>query len=291
MHKQRLIVTHHAPDLDAIASAWLLVKFDPQKYYDAKVAFVDPGATITLQQAEKYGCQLHEVTHVDTGLGKFDHHRPEQNDPNICATTIVYDYLCELHPEIRNNKALHTLVNYVNEIDHFKEIHWPDPANPRYCLMIQELIKGHQFTDPHDNESQLYFGFKCLDYALAMLDEYHGALESIASKGRIFETSVGECLAIETSNHAIMKVAQRQGYVMVITKNVDKGNVNIKVRPDVAITLEKLHQVVLEKDPGASWFYHNSGKMLINGSRKKRNQTPSKLSIDQLIEITTSLNL
>ncbi len=103
---RKLIVTHHAPDLDAITSVWLLKRFDSQKYADAKVAFVNPGDTISLEEAEKeFNCQLHEVTHVDTGLGEFDHHQPERASRDVCAATLVFDYLKEVRPEIINDKA------------------------------------------------------------------------------------------------------------------------------------------------------------------------------------------
>ena len=61
--ERKLIVTHHAPDLDAISSVWLLKRFDTQRYGTAKVAFVDPGKTISLEEAEQnYNCQLHQIT-------------------------------------------------------------------------------------------------------------------------------------------------------------------------------------------------------------------------------------
>jgi hypothetical protein len=27
--------------------------------------------------------------------------------------------------------------------------------------MIHELIRGHEFTDPHNDDSQMHFGFQC----------------------------------------------------------------------------------------------------------------------------------
>ncbi len=38
-----LIVTHLAPDLDAIASVWLLTRFDAQHFAGSRLAFVSAG--------------------------------------------------------------------------------------------------------------------------------------------------------------------------------------------------------------------------------------------------------
>ena len=86
---KRLIVTHHAPDCDAIGSTWMLKRFDAQHYATAQSAFVDPGATINPSEAERLGFQMHNVTHVDTGLGEFDHHQPDRGLQRICATSLT----------------------------------------------------------------------------------------------------------------------------------------------------------------------------------------------------------
>ncbi|MCA9369277.1 hypothetical protein KC721_03180, partial [Candidatus Woesebacteria bacterium] len=90
MQKRKLLVTHHAPDLDAIGSVWLFKKFHTQKYGDAKIAFVNPGSRIEEYQVEELGVDLRDVTHVDTGLGEFDHHQKERASTDICATSLVH---------------------------------------------------------------------------------------------------------------------------------------------------------------------------------------------------------
>ena len=119
MLKRKLIVTHHAPDLDAIAGTWLLKRFDSQHYANAKIAFVNPGEQISLIQAEEFSFQLHETIHVDTGLKDFDHHQPELAHQNVSAASLVYDHICQLHPEQKDNQALKKLVEFVTDIDHY----------------------------------------------------------------------------------------------------------------------------------------------------------------------------
>jgi len=128
--EKKLIVTHHSPDLDAIGSVWLLHRFDFQHYADAQTAFVDPGSTLNPSEAERLGFQMHQVIHVDTGLGEFDHHQPERGHDHICATSLVFDYAARLHPELKNDQALNFLVEYITETDHFEELYWPDSSSP-----------------------------------------------------------------------------------------------------------------------------------------------------------------
>lgn len=287
---RKLIVTHHAPDLDAITSVWLLKRFDSQKYADAKVAFVNPGDTISLEEAEKeFNCQLHEITHVDTGLGEFDHHQPERAGHDICAATLVFDYLTEVRPEIANDKALIEMIKVVVDVDHFGEVYWPEAKEGRFVFTLHELIHGHESIEPHDDDSQLHFGMQALDCAYAEMTNRIKAEEIIDEKGIEFEIKDGKCLAVETQNDETIKLAQTMGYVLAVRKDSEHGHLRIKVRPDAEFNLEKLYQAVQEIDPKATWFYHASGKMLLNGSIKHRNQIASSISLDGIIRLIQKL--
>jgi hypothetical protein len=280
---RNLIVTHHAPDLDAVGAVWMLKRFDAQHYAVAHLAFVNPGEKITLEEAEEIGFQLHEVTHVDTGLGKFDHHQPEHANPNTCATSLTYDHALEVHPELKEDKALQIIAKFVTEIDHFGEIYWDDANSPRYAFMIHELIRGLEFSDPHNDESQVHFGMTCLDSVYATLTQQIKAEEIIATKGEKFEIKAGQAIAVETRNDDTIKIAQKMGFVIAVRKDPKMGNIRIKVRPDAEMDLQLLHEKITATDHKGTWFYHNSGKMLINGSRKHRNQTPSPLTLDEVV--------
>ncbi len=288
MSKQ-LIVTHHAPDLDAVASTWLLKKFDQKKYADAKISFVNPGETISLDRANELGFELHNVVHVDTGLGRFDHHQPERGKQRITATSLVYDYLISLQPTLEKDEALAILVDFVTQVDHFEEIYWPEAESYRYSFMIHDLIRGIEFSDPHNDDSQMQFGLQALNYAYASLVQQVKAREIITQKGESFEFNnhghLVKSLAISTRNDDTLKIAQKQGYELVVRKDSKKGHIRIKVRPDSNIVLNELYKVVISKDHQATWFYHQSGKMLINGSRKHNNQKPSSLSLNEIVTL------
>ncbi len=285
MSKQ-LIVTHHAPDLDAIGSTWLLKRFETKKYADAKISFVNPGTTISIDEAHELGFELHNVVHVDTGLGRFDHHQPEKANLNTSATSLVYDHVCSRNSDLDQDQALQIISEFITEIDHFGEIYWENAGDYKYTMMIHELIRGIEFTDPHDDDSQMQFGLMCLDAAYAALTQQVKAKEIIEEKGQDFAINNLKCLALETRNDDTIKVAQKQGYDLVIKKDPKQGNIRVKLRPDTKISLKKLYDAVLEKDSIGHWFYHASGKMLINGSRKHKSQKASPLTLEEIVKIT-----
>lgn len=282
---RQLIVTHHAPDLDAIGATWMLKRFEPQKYADAKSAFVDPGKTISIDEAHALGFELHDVTHVDTGLGRFDHHQPDRGLLNISATSLVYDFVCSRNKSLDSDQALQTLSEFITEIDHFNEIHWPEAGNYRYSLMLHEIIRGIEFIEPHDDDSQMHFGLQCLDSAYAVLTQQIKAREIIEEKGQPFTIGTLKCLALETRNDDTIKIAQKQGYDLVIKKDPKLGHIRVKLRPDGPYNLKALHSAVTQRDTTGSWFYHASGKMLINGSRKHTSQVASPLTLDEIVTL------
>lgn len=285
MTQRKLIVSHHAPDLDAIASTWILTRFDPQHYENASFAFVNPGKRIKLEQAEEHDFQLHQVTHVDTGLGKFDHHQPERARQFVCAASLTYEHVLQIHPELEKDQALEEIVNFVNEIDHFKEIQWPQVDNPRYVMMLHELIRGHELKNPQHDEAQMEFGLDCLDYAYQAMQETIQAKQVIMEKGQKFEIKEGTCLAIKTANDETIKYGQKQGYIIVVRKDPKQGHVRIKARPDSQLDLKPVYEEIKNQDNKGTWFYHPGGKMLLNGSVSDHSQAPTPLSLKKVVNI------
>jgi len=284
-----VLVTHHSPDLDAIGSIWLFKRFDAQHYATAKVAFVNPGEKITDNEITQLESTSSHVTHVDTGLGEYDHHQPERGQLHICASSLVYDHLCQLHPDLAADQALKTLVEFITDIDHFGEINWPDSGNLRYSFMIHELISGKDNVDPHDDDSQMQFGLACLDGAYATLKEEVAAAEIIVSDGQPFDTKTGSCLAIATANGATVKRAQKQGIDLVIRKDPHLGNITIKAQPNSKFVLKELADKIKARDSVGTWFYHASGKMLLNGSKKHTSQIASPLSLEEIVKMVKEI--
>lgn len=282
---RKLIVTHHAPDLDAISASWLLKTFDTQHYGDAKFVFVNPGEKIDPAAIKKLQISANDVVHLDTGLGKFDHHQPERGHDRSSATSLVYTHLCQLHPDLEQDQALELLTEFVTDIDHFQELYWPETDHYRYNFMLHEIIRGLEFVELHDDDSQLHFGFTCLDGVYSSLKQHVKAKDILRDKAEYFQIKLGKCMAVETRNDDTLKLAQKYGSVIVIRKDTSGGHIRIKARPDADLDLKALADEIALIDTTGTWYYHPSGKMLINGSKKHRQQKPSSLSLDQVIEL------
>lgn len=280
---QKAIVTHHNPDLDAITSTWLLKKFEAQHFAMAKILFVNPGSRLTAQELEKYELQDIDVTYVDTGLGEFDHHQPDRGLEYLSASSLVWQHLNSIHPEIADDEALKTIVDFATEIDHFKEIFWPETDNLRYNFMIQELIDGMSKTNLHDDDSLMNFGFDCLDSVYANLTQTIKARQLIENQAQTFKLKDDRALFIETENDDVTKEAQKQGFVLVVKRDPTGGHIRIKVRPDCNIDLKELSDKIDQAQDTGTWYYHPSGKMLLNGSNKHRGQAATKLTIEQIV--------
>lgn len=283
----KLLVTHRSPDLDAIGSLWILKRFDAQHYADAKLAFVNAGDTMDLRAAADMGFSQENITHVDTGLGEFDHHQPERGLLRICATSLVYDYVCALHPDLKEDKALAYLVEYVTAVDHFEEHSWPDSNNLRYQLLLHNLIDGADAVT-QDDEATVLFGFTCLDAGYSVLSAQIEAEEEIEEKGFQFKTPWGKGLAIESSNDEVIKVAQKSGYMVAVRKDPEVGNIRIKAVPRKGIDLTDIANKVKEKDGEGYWYFHPGKTMLLNGSSKDPNRKPSSLTLKDIIAIFES---
>ena len=129
----KTIVTHMSPDLDAIASSWLIKRYLPN-WESAEHAYVPAGESLNGMKPDADP----NIIHVDTGLGKFDHH---QFSKRLSATKRVFDYLAqEGYIKERDIDALERMTHFVNEIDNFGEVAFPDPVDIRHAFCLHEFI-------------------------------------------------------------------------------------------------------------------------------------------------------
>lgn len=303
----KIIVTHTSPDWDAIGSVWLLKKFLPG-WERAEVAFVPAGQRYQNQELriknqedviEDYGEA--EVIHVDTGLGPLDHH--QTSDKNVSACSLVWDYVRLRNPEfnaqafesdkVRDKEdAIDRIVKFVVDTDHFKEVFWDNPSADYHEFSLLGLLEGLKLHKPNEDDYYVEFGIECLE-SLTRTFENRIWAEREIEKANKFETKWGKALAFETINDSVLKLAQKMGYVLVIRKDPRKGYVRIKARPtseggpdiDLTLAYEKLSKM----DPEATWFLHVSKKMLLNGTPKNPRMVPTKLSLNDIIEVLRTI--
>jgi hypothetical protein len=274
----KTIVTHIGPDLDAITSVWLVKTFLPN-WEEAQIAFVPAGTTLNNIQADSNP----DILHVDTGFGKFDHH---QTNENICAATLVYDEIKTIHGE---NPALERLVMVVNDVDHFAEVFYPNPTAHYWHFQLAAVIDGWRLMYAEDPQRIISLGMEALDAVYKTIQNRIWAEKEIQEKGKEFQTKWGKSLAIETTNDDVMHLAQKSGYQVVIRKDPKKGYARIKSVPLGTIDLRPFYEALKEQDKDATWFLHASNHMILNGSTKNPNMKPTRLTLDQIMEISKTL--
>ena len=276
----KTIVTHLSPDLDAIASAWLIKKYLPN-WNDAEVKFVPSGTTLDNQSPDSDK----DVIHVDTGLGKFDHH---QTNDYTSATKLVYKYLIGRdYIEEKEIKPLEKIIEYVNSTDHFAEVFYSDPEADRYDFMVRQLVDGLKVINS-DEAKLMEIIFLLLESALIVFKNKVNAEEEI-NRGFVFKSYLGRSLALESKNEEAVKLALKKGFTLVIRRHPEVGFTRIKTIPEKKYSLRPIYEKILEVDKKGSWFFHISGHMLLNGSSGNPKLIPTTLSINKIIEIVKAI--
>jgi hypothetical protein len=275
---KKTVVTHQHPDFDACSSVWMVKKFIPG-FNNADVEFVPAGKTLEGQIADYDD----NVVHVDTGFGRFDHHHLEEK---TSAAERIFKYLVEKKLlRSRDKEALSRLVELVTYIDNFQEIHLENPNADYHDMCLYELIEGLNLMEPDD--------YKVLEFALLGTEAFFVVLkQKIKAQSEIKlgkETKIAgyKTLIIETAVEQAVRTAQKQGFEIVVRKDKKTGRIRIKARPDSKANFKLAYEKVSQEDPEGTknWYFHKSGKMLLNGSSKNPTIKPTTLTLEKVVEI------
>ena len=274
----KTIVTHKNPDLDAIMSAWLLVRFDQPRYGDAKLEFIPASTTYKNQQVDSDP----SIVHVDVGFGKFDHHLP--GGYTTCASELVFKDLVTQGLVSPSDTALKKMIDFALSIDRFEDSSWVEPLATRYSFTLHEVIPSLHALQVMDNEAVTRYVFVYLDGVYQRLKHLDKAEEEI-TQGSEFGWSKGKGIAILSGNSEVIKIAQKQGYTLVILKHPDFGHMRIKAVPEKEIDLTPLYDRIMKFDRSDQWFLHPSKQMLLNGSDKSSPKDPTNLSLKKVVDL------
>lgn len=267
----KTIVTHMNPDLDAIASVWLFKRFGGKEYHEAEVVFVPAGGTYKDMPVDS---DL-DVVHVDTGLGKLDHH---QSNDYTSAAEKVSEYLK------LTDLALKRLVDLVVAVDHAKDLAYSDAADDKWELWLPALLSGYRMLYRDQYDRHLAFGMDAMDAAYKVMQNKVEA-ETELEKGSEFQTRWGRAIACVTYNDSVLDVGIRRGYVLVARKDRGRGYLRVTGRSDASVDLTRVLALLKVADRNATWYLHPSKVLLRNGSTKNPKMRPTTLSIEGIIEV------
>lgn len=277
----KTIVTHMSPDLDAIASSWLIHKYFPD-WEDANIAFVPAGTTLEKQHPDDDP----DIIHTDTGLGQFDHH--QFADKSLCATRRVFDFLiAKKYIPKYDIEPLARIVDFVTAIDHFQEVYYHEPTADVYDFSLNQLIEGLKGSGMNDTKTWER-GCELLEAQLMVFKRKVNAEQEIKN-GFNFQSKWGKSIAFETKNEEVMKYSLKLGYQLVVRRDPNGGYIRIKTQPIDSIDLTEVYEKIKPIDKKASWFLHISKHMLLNGSAKNPESVPSSLTLKKVIEIIKNI--
>lgn len=275
----KTIVTHISPDLDAITSVWLIMRF-LQGWERAELQFVPAGSTLNNAPPDEDP----EIIHVDTGLGRFDHH---QLSERTSAASRVYEYIHE-HGQLRKNsiEPLERMIDVVTLYDNFGEVYLSDPSSDIYNFSLNEIIYGMKSVTQNNHDTVTAI-LPMLD-ALLINMKIKVSAEDELNKGVTLQTRWGKTLIVESSNDEVLKLGLKSGYTLVARRDPEREYIRIKSFPNSDFELTPLYHVILKKDPKASWYLHPSTNMLLNGVYQDgETKKASQLSLSELIAIIT----
>ncbi|GIW63262.1 MAG: hypothetical protein KatS3mg091_064 [Patescibacteria group bacterium] len=273
---KKIIVTHTWPDLDAVASTWLIKKYLPG-WKLAEIKFVPAGETLNKEKPDSDP----NIIHTDTGLGRFDHH---QLKTKTSATERVYKHLVkQKYLTGIEKQAVKRLTKIVTFFDNFQEVTLEDPTADIYEFLLHQIIEGVKIKLTNDWQTT-EFGFLALEGVLNILKNKIRA-EKELKNAYVFNTTEGKGLAVISSNEVTSQIALKSGYSLVLRYDKNRKIVKIKAHPESKIDLTKTYKKLKELEPDTRWFLHQSKKILLNGTLKSPNYTPTKLKLPQLIEV------
>lgn len=272
------IVTHLNPDLDAVASCWLIKRFLPG-WEKAKIEFIPASLSTIPASIPGEGKTLL----VDVGRGKLDHH---QTGEPISATELCFEFIKEQNTQDFDpilEKALARMVKVISEVDNALDAGWEEGGQDRHEFYLHVFLdflgpKGLKFG----GEEIIEFGMKALDAVLSRMKRKVEA-EKEFGKGILFATLWGKGIAWETKNKTITWLAQAAGYAVAVKKNPNGGGVQIYCRYDSGADLTGVYNKLREMDPESDWFLHANKKLLLNQSSVNPKMKPTKLSLEEII--------
>lgn len=264
LERPTTIVGHLAPDLDCITAIWLIVRFWPAE--DADILFVPAGTTLNNQPPDSDP----QILHVDTGMGRFDHHHIVSTD--ICAAELIRQEL------IPDDPAIQRMIRQVCQIDHAIA-----PANEHGFFNINALIAGYNLLFPNRPHHVAYAMFPNID-AWYEHEARQFRFEQAFARRLEFETPWGLGIAMESKDGASSKLAYGHGAVLYAYRD-GHGWMGIAAKSHSNVDLSFVYYDLQIIDQGADWYLHPNKRLLLCGSAKSPPRTPSRLTLDELVRV------
>lgn len=266
----KTLVTHVRPHLDDICAFWLLRKYAPE----AKDAPLDFIYTNTYG-----GDQKDDLNHICVGVGrgKYDEHK---GDVGQCSTTLVYIDLKErgLIPET-DLAGLEKLVAWALLEDTGK---LTTMEHREFAIPI--VLQNFFIARDRDSHAVAELGFMMLD-AMLVSAKNVAQIERDWENRIAFTSRFGAAVALISGTRDLEAYAYVRGFDVVAIINPAKTFHNIRAKAGTPIDLTSAYEELKKREPQAGWYFHHSKKLLICGGDLAPGATPSKLTLEGLVDL------
>ncbi len=295
----RAIVTHPAPDLDALVSVYLLRRLGGDHFVgtdSCPLRFASP-----LEVEGAGGPEALEAAGelvVDLGGGRFDNHpRPDREgsgDLDASAAELVAEHL-----GVRQQPELDKLLSFCARQDlKGQSLLSRDPVD--HAMAIPAIIDGLNRMFPDDGGAV----YRAIEPVLdAIVTTERAWVDAVADAERGLREEVGgvQVLAMESASSAAARAGRYCGADVLVVRYLPQGHVAFTIRRDGpvgAMTLDGLADRVRRAELAArgevtpralrevgmhgGWFLHQSRKILNKGSPKAPDVPTTVLTLSDL---------
>ncbi len=270
----KVLVTHINPHLDDICAYWLFKKFHPD-FHNANLEFISASREAALEEESE------DRVFLGTGGGQFDEHKGDLDDS---ATSLVWKYLKKENftpKDEAEEKALAELVEWVrlDDLGKLKNL-------PHAEFYVPGFIRVYGQNQQQDSLENTDLGVKILNRIYQVLISKQKSKKDWENRLE-FSTKWGQGVAIESENVSRSFCDSQKGDIFLM---YDPKYKSVQFyTPKENIDLEPIYNKVKELDPEASWFLHQSHKMVICGSGSAPASNPTKLAFNQLMDVLKSI--
>ncbi len=274
----KIIVSHFNPDLDSAFAIWLVRRFLPG-WKKAELKFVPAGETWENKPPDDNS----EILHLDTGLGRFDHH---QSDEDTCASILIWEEILLQSEKIKDwqKKAVERILKIVNEVDHARFLAWPEPESDNWDFHLYQILGGLVGNFKDRPEKAIEMTLPVIDGLFRVFGEKVEA-EEVIKNGLEFKTKWGKGIGFMTENAEVQYLALKKGFSLVVKKRPKSGHLGLYGSWQKGVDLEQVFEKLTKKDPKADWFLHASGCLVLNGSRSNSKMKPTNLDLETVIKL------
>ena len=264
----KILVTHINPHLDDISAIWIFKKFHPD-FSEAKIEFINASRDAALKE------ETEEKIFFGTGGGKYDEHKGDLED---CAASLVWKDIKAKGVGPTNDievRALDDLIEWNRLIDLGKGTNYD--FGP---YSVQAFIRSKESTQ-EDSLKSYELGVEILDRIFELLKRVKQSEKDWNSRME-FESKFGKSVGI-ISETVDRSFTRDKGFSLVLMYDPKFKSAQF-FTPSFEIDLEPIYKKLIEKEPDAGWFLHQSHHMVICGSSSAPEHNTA-LKFEEMINI------